>query len=449
MEIVSLNINFFSLVKQRILTIINKNTYLRGILHIGRWLFDRQYRSEWGLIQINDQWHYSVSPFLAYNLYCVFDFLVPIFHKRSILFSKNNISNAIGHVYPELDHLNRLFLSGKLSSEITIYYIYPKSPILNGIDLAIKFKNIKIIKSGLLNMLVTPFFLRHSKLALDVGQSSLNHGYMILNDKVEINKPHEYKYIFQVKQLEYAKIRKKTINNYPMRVKDTNYVMPTALKNISSKKYILIQIKTEAINATFQPTNPLIFNHVFNTLKARGYEIIFAGREVMPDNFHNYGVINYASSELASGLNDYHLVFNAEAVIASASGFCYLPDTLGIPLLSINNWQMNNFVGERTISLPSLLSLNNKKLKFREQLDYSYKLGQLREDNKPNDVYCQDVTAEDLSLGVEELLKIVNTTVPKKSPLQIAYEELFKGEMIFYQMSRIPNFFLHKNYDRF
>ena len=163
----------------------------------------------------------------------------------------------------------------------------------------------------------------------------------------------------------------------------------------------------------------------------------------MPDIFAKIGVINYAESKNATAINDYLLVLNSSGVLASSSGFCYIPDVLDIPLLTINVLYLTAYPGRNTINIPSLLSKDNTPMKFKEQLEYIYSRGQvtnktIMEDN----VLCDDASSEDILLAFKELYIIIEKGyIPLISDLQLEFKNHFPLE----QTSSHPARFFDRN----
>jgi len=419
------------------------------------WTFSQNYRRNHSLINAGEKWHYYISAFIARRLYFLYIPLRNHLHKKKYLISINNISNAVGHLYPEVDYICRMKKVGLISPEYTVICIWPKNPINKGFIQAIKNKNINkeviFILSGFLDLLIFPMLLRFPELTINASQSSLNHSIDWNDKKKSYGKQLSYSEVFRIRQAEYFKLRRKTKNYYPLK---NNLKLDDDLKFfLGFDKYYVVQIKDKAVNATAKPLNPETYLPTIEKIIQDGYGVVFAGREKIPECFKILGVVNYSESHFANSYNDYCLVINSEGVIASASGFCYIPDLLGIPLLSLNNWCLLGYAGSRTIQIPTVINLkDHTPIKFKDQLKLAYQIGQINDENNTlrQNYEIIDATEVDIIEGYKELkINFLNGEIVDIEKVQIRFNELFPNESIFYQMSRISKSFLQNNIERF
>jgi hypothetical protein len=127
-----------------------------------------------------------------------------------------------------------------------------------------------------------------------------------------------------------------------------------------------------------------------------------------------------------------------------------MPDCLDIPLLSVNNWQINGYPGRKTIQIPSLLNINGKKVSFENQINYFYEQGQISPKTPtPAGWEVFDATAEDILSGIRELIELskINFT-GFLTPQQQAFNSLFPLDIPSSGMSRTSQEFLVRNSDR-
>jgi putative glycosyltransferase (TIGR04372 family) len=416
-----------------------------------RWVFKSKYRSNNSIIIVSHKWYYNGACFLAKYIYWVFTPLVKLLQRNKILFSMNNISYAVGHVYPEIDLLLRMKKIGLISKEKKLYYIYPKSPVLCGfVDAIGKDIEIKFILNSFIHILIYPLLIRYPEITVNASQSSMNHAIKRTSiHKYSCGKEVSYEEVFRIRQREYAKIRSITDEYYPLkniRKKLTNELLVLTKK----KKYFVIQIKTNSVNATWNPTDPNTYLDAINKMIRNGYSVVFAGREKMPSCFYDAGVVNYSESKYATAKNDYLIVLNSQGVMSSASGFSYIADILDVPLLVLNNWQINSYPNKRTIYIPSRLQINGRKLGFLEQMEYSYKHGQLRYDNKDISVESIDASSKDILCAYNELQTIIDAnTMHLPSILQNKFKNNLPLEMTYVAQSNISNTYIEKNQDGF
>ena len=137
---------------------------------------------------------------------------------------------------------------------------------------------------------------------------------------------------------------------------------------ISSKPYVVIQIKDHIVNATIELLDPWVMRDLIKKLKSLGYSVVLIGREAMPEQFSDLGVVDYANSQFVSVEDDFQLIYNSECMISSASGVCNIAEVLDKPLLVLNSWHHIFQGGKKTMVLPRLLRKEGKILHAREQL---------------------------------------------------------------------------------
>jgi putative glycosyltransferase (TIGR04372 family) len=259
----------------------------------------------------------------------------------------------------------------------------------------------------------------------------------------------EYKEVFRLRQKKYCNLRALTPDFYPLK---TEKKLSTELVRITENdKYIVIQIKLESVNGTWQAIDPSSLIDTIKEILSHGYKVVFAGREKMPYIFNELGVINYSESKNATPENDYLLILNASAVIASASGFAYISDVLDIPLLTINLVTISAYPGRKTIFIPSLLSKNATPMNFKDQLEYIYKRGQITKNNKiESNISCKDASSEEILLAFKELLFMAeNTTIPKLTNLQMKFKNHFPLELTSQHHARISDAFIRNHQNRY
>jgi len=216
----------------------------------------------------------------------------------------------------------------------------------------------------------------------------------------------------------------------------------TFIKN--SKKYVVIQIKDIVGNGTAKSIDPYSYVDSIVFFQAAGYKIIFAGREKMPELFSDFDVINYSEWQFSSFFYDLQLVYNAELVISSASGFSYLADTMQIPLVYTNQW---NFVcppaGLYTVIVPTLFMHNqDKPWKFTDQIDYFY---QRKDSNTaiPESLNPRNASSAEILEGAKEALAL-KRQFKAMSSLQKDFHALFPTTPLEMADSRISQFFIEK-----
>lgn len=433
--------------KELFFNFAKKSMLIRSFYHLARWILSAGYRKNWDLIYLVDsRYHIIISRFIAVYFGWIYFPLSSYCKRNSIYFSINNIPNAVGHIYPEIDYLIRIMNSDSKYQKSRALYIYPKCPVFYGFKNIFhsqcKKLNVELICSGLLHIIISPFLLRHPELTISASISSMNFS---IDVHGKLKEDISFWDVLNKRLVEYAKLRVLTDSFYPLRIESN---LTKSMQNlIGPKKYVVIQIKDIAINATYAPVDPRTYISMIRYARQCGYTVVFAGRERMPSEYIAEGVVNYAQSNLASVENDLSLVANSTAVISSASGFSYIADVLKIPLLTVNNWHVVAYPGANTIYIPSLLLFKNQTMDIMEQLEHVKSLGQ--EIHRTKGFSVQDATEEDILAGFQEILEFVSLkSIPQLSHEQIEFKNQFKSGVITIQQSRISTSFLKKNYER-
>jgi putative glycosyltransferase (TIGR04372 family) len=426
--------------------------FFQILLHVYRWLFYENWRKSYSFIYPNHKWHDKYSCFLATYVYWLFKPLAFFLINKKILFSINNLPNAVGHIYPEVDYLLRVKKTQTTIKDKTIFYIYPKNPVLTGFVNAVGYTTeIKFIISGLLHILIWPLLMRFPELTISTAHGpdkySLDDGKRFIKFVYPNHRSHEY--TMRTRHKRYFALRAKTLDYFPLKI-----VSPLPIKltqMIDSDKYFVIQIKTESINGTWQPCDPSTYHDAIKEVISLGYKVVFAGREKMPESFKKLGLINYSESKNATAANDFYLVLNSCGVIASSSGFSYIPDVLDIPLLTINNFEISvAYPGRKTIHVPSLLTKEGIPMKFKEQIAFHLK-GQLTSEVvNDKSIFCEDASAEDVLFAFRELYIIIKTgEVSLSTKAQLFFRNYFPLDLTFYALSDISDHFIKKHEDRY
>jgi len=425
--------------------IIRESLMTLIVFHAKWWFTQPNYRQTHSFISPNIKFYDLSYGFVKY-IYWLFYPLALYLTKNNFFISINNIPWSPGHIYHEIDYLNRIVHSDIKFKNSRILYVYPNNKILNGVKNIISTDRVKIITSGFGNLILYPLAMLYPQIAVDASLSSINHS-LARHSNSPRHRPYEY--IFRVLVTSYVELLCKTSEFYPLK---KNRPVNIKLKEfIGFSKYIVIQIKDIRCNATFNPVNPETYSLVIEYFTKLGFGIVFAGREKMPEIFKRLKVINYSESIFASSSNDYDLILNSSFVIASGSGFCHIPAALDIPLLTLNSYQINGIYSRKCIKIPSLLNINGKKVSFAQQINYCYEQDQIGpETETPVGWEVFDATADDILYGAMELIELSKSSrFDLLTPLQIAFNSsLMPLDIPLGGLSRISQFFLEKNSDR-
>jgi putative glycosyltransferase (TIGR04372 family) len=413
------------------------------IKHIIRWLIWSEYRTNNSVISPSSVFYLRHSRKVIFILYPFLYLIKKYCQKNKIYISVNNIPFAVGHLYPEIDQLLRVLMSVKKYEKALFLYIYPKNKILKEASPIFGRKNFRIIQSGLLHIFFYFAAIKFKEIRIDCSLSVHAHH--------KTNGLDQHRYVFEDKFGRYADLYRKSSTYYPLSRLGIKNKMPDNLsKLIGIGKYAVIQIKDHAANATWKGVDPCTYEPIILRLMNMGYNVIFAGREKMPEIYKNLGVVNYSESIIATALNDYYLVFNASLVVSSASGFSLMADLLDKPLLLLNIWQLSNCIGRRTLFIPTVILKNKEKLNFIEQYRLFIDLDGVNSKglagNTKEAYTALDANAEEIEAALIELIKELSLKcVPPRSALQLDYNSLFLGTWTSNGLSRISQNFLDRN----
>ena len=401
---------------------------------------DPSFRRDWGFCHPPAGWHESVSPILARRFYWLFKPLAKFLKAKNYLFSINNISTSTGHVYAELDYALRQQRLGIVPPHSIVVFLWPKSPIANGFNQAVTPNNFKFILNGLGHILIYPLLLRYRYLSFDSGLSDTNHGlYCTAGDRLSYKKVYE-------KYRSYFNLIGLSSQYYPLRSFQPDDMPENLINFIGSKKYVVIQIKDTAGNASFKPTDPESYISVISRMQDTGVKVVFAGREKMPAIFSKFAVLDYANSNLATPINDYYLVRSAIAVLSSGSGFSMIAGSLGVPLLIVNVWNYL-WVGSRhTLVIPSVLSVSANELTFGAQLALTMSFGQnLPFTKTEKQINCCDASVDQILEGWLELFAAMESDDWCDTPLQQKFRKTLGATAVSVAQSRVVDSFLRRN----
>jgi putative glycosyltransferase (TIGR04372 family) len=410
------------------------------IRRILRSCIDSSFRDDWGFCHPPAGWHESVSPILARQIYWLFKPLAQYLRAKNYLFSINNISTSTGHVYAELDYALRQQHLGIIPPECIVIFLWPRSPIANGFNQAILPHNFKLILNGLGHIFIYPLLLRYKYLSFDSGLSDTNHGLgYTAADRLSYRSLYEkYRSYFYLIGLcpEY----------YPIRGFQPDGMPKKLASFIGTERYVVLQIKDTAGNASFKPTDPESYLSAISHMQDSGVTVVFAGREKMPTKFAQLGVLDYANSNLATPINDFHLVRSARAVLSSGSGFSMIAGSLGVPLLIVNVWNYLWSGSRYTLVIPSVLSVSETDLTVDAQIALTMDVGQNLPFTKTEKaINCIDASSDQILEGWQELVADIESGDWSDSPLQQKFRHALGSAAVSVAQSRVADSFLRRN----
>jgi len=410
--------------------------------HIINWFRLKRYRKENTFIKFQPKFlHKHQSLFKLFSLFGkVAFFYLEKKYNLKVRISINNIYWAVGHVYPEYDWLCRLNNYNMKNGYALMYiYAYPSCSLTRFFKENFKHPRVKVLTSNFLYICLYSYAIRNPNKVVDVSTSSLcsqsREGVI------------SHRNVFRYKQFEYASIlRAQEKEKYPLL---ENYFgshdLPSFIKN--KEKFALIQIKTQIVNATLQITSPNTYLKTINFLRNQGYQVIFVGREKMPKIFEDYGVYNYAESNFANAENDYLLNRYSKFTLSSASGFSYMADTMGTPLLSINSWYIIGYPGRKTTNIPSRIKYRGELLGPIAQVELFYKIGQVlpwREKELLKNITPINVDDDEIFAVTKLIITNKNYFLENMSEYEIRFQQLFPNDIPSIELSRYSYTYLNE-----
>lgn len=386
-------------------------------------------------------------PFLYYPLYLYYS-------KKNICFVFN-IADAPGHFIPELDFFFRCIHLSLIDRNKKYVLLRKNTSFSQAIIYYYSHKFHWAKANTFKYYLILPMLIRYSKITFDAGYCRIRWQ---APEKAPYNLHPKLPFIYQRPKSEGAKrlakmfkLRKQSYCFFPLLEFFNN--TPSLLlekMGLQEKKYCLIHIKEHVCNATALKTNPTTYIKSLNFLKKQGLSLVFVGREAMPIEFKNLGIINYANSKFATFENDILLFKNAYLSITGGSGINMLGDYFNTPVLYLNSWHLSlQFFHATSVCIPSRVRKKNGSfLTFAQQTDLFF-----ANETELNEIFphkqfeAVNATSEEIYEGLRELLDVINHKKPK-DPLYDQYVATCnRYDLLTHCDSRINAYFLHKYRD--
>jgi len=198
-------------------------------------------------------------------------------------------------------------------------------------------------------------------------------------------------------------------------------------------------------------TNSQVFGPTLAMLRDTGYTVVKVGYEPYPEEWKQFGVLNYTNSGLMNYSNDLRLLGAAKLTMVNASGFENFSDLIGTPMVSYGRWSIGQLIpGKMTVHLPTLMRDKDtgKLLKFSEQIAHGFSKYEFWERgnclNFPSDQFeVRPVHAEELLASALEAIRLGEQWVPP-SPLQHQFMELGRNSFARHIEGRVSQDFLER-----
>ena len=418
-----------------------KVLYLIAIIHFIRYFLFRKYRKNRCLIDPPADFFYKYKKLINYFLFPLL-IVARYLKKKKIFISIDNEYNySMGHIYAEIELLQRMQHFDDKYYGSTIWFTTSRTEILGGTKNIFQTKNFKILFGGLKRIFFTFVAIKDPSISIN---GSISHTNYILG------KDNSNRITFQNIPKKQNMMMRKSPEFFPNKDKLNNYQVEKnkLLQSLNlTKKYVVIQIKTKEVNATFEILRPESYLKSIEYFQDKDYQIVFAGREKLPDVFSNKSIIDYANSKYASALNDFLLIGHCSLVIASASGFNHLVEILDKPLIICNTSAYPGNSARRTIILPTLLSRRSEKFNAIIQHKYLCTYGVNFGKEIFDDLYLLHITnSEEIYMASKELESgMLSDNISSLTPLQKEIRDSKGCPELSCGLSRISDYYLKKH----
>tara|TARA_B100000315_G_scaffold244048_1_gene268121 strand:- start:2748 stop:3995 length:1248 start_codon:yes stop_codon:yes gene_type:complete len=405
-----------------------------------------------------------------------------------------NISDGVGHILIEPENFLMKLHLGEI--EVSKRYIFIKKPhyLSDTIITLYGHKFWLAISNTLLYNLVLPITLRYTDITLDCGLSrlkwqtfgkilprTLRYGDITLDSSLwrskwqSVDKSDYDWFLFKdsprpgfcgrvISKNEnlhgwsnYFKRRKMCANYLPMKdeIKEHDILPNNELLDLligNTEKIALIHLRTNLGNAAARLTDPLTYLDTLAYLTDMGYQMIFVGREKMPDVFRPYGLIDYPRSGVATFKNDIILFNLADIVITAASGICFLAACYGTPLVYLNGWHIfRPPYSKDCVIVPALVKNNSGKfLTFIEQWKLYYSIDEVAEVFPSTHYKGRDASSDEILEATKELFSL-NESFKERSEIEERFMKIVETEigLLSSLESRWSHYFLTKHSNLF
>lgn len=306
------------------------------------------------------------------------------------------------------------------------------------------------ICSSALYYLTLPLLIRYPSIAVDCGLSR-SKWHLLKSEDEEKNPtlPSWPKCITKHKNLteweDRAKRFVKSSEYFPLKTfKNHDNSLNTWMQKYENKKIALIHLKTNVGNATAKATDASTYHPTIEFLTSLDYQLVFVGREKMPDIFKKHDILNYAQSGIANFANDIALFNRADLAITAGSGIWLLAECLNVPFLFINYWHVYRIPASKNcVCLPTLVqNYSGSFLNFTEQWDLYKNANDSKAEIFPfHQFEARNATDDEILAACQELIELKRNDLPLNS-LQ---KEFSEGSDYYFGNSRVSQYFLQKH----
>lgn len=363
-----------------------------------------------------------------------------------------NIAAGTGHIIAEPDNFFRMRHLGEIDpGKRYVWLMSPSDRATTCVHLY-RHKFWWASSSRLVYSLSLPITMAHKDIILDAGLSRMK--WQLTNDKRYYRLRPKETYLYSIttsdaegRWVEYYKRRLKTPDYFPMSEAELECGDLTRFLKRNTENLALIHVRLAVANATAKPTEPETYLDTLEYLADLGYQLVFIGREKMPDAFRSTGIFNYAESPVASFRNDIVLFSIAQLAITAGSGIAAMAEAFQkLPYLYLNSWHISGpFTSRYCVCVPTLAQTKQGKfLSFREQIELFNSLPEKQGTQFPVGRYmARNGTSDEILAAARELISLKEHYV-EPSPLQQRFSRLDDGQLR-YSQTRCSEQFLRQH----
>jgi len=391
----------------------------------------------------------GIAPFIAFKM----SFLLwPIFKacEACNLRFLTNHCDGIGHLVVETDNFFRKQLLNETDPKKKYILIRKSHDMSKQFVSMYRHKYNWAICNSALYYTTLPLLMRHPSLCLDCGLSRSKWHLLKRDEEVRDDAlPPWPKILTKHKNLmEWEdRYRRKVKSSHlsPLRdYRNPDKRLDEWIQKCENKKIALIHLKTNTVNATAKITDAATYLPTIEYLTSLDYQLIFVGREKMPEIFKKYKILNYAESKIANFANDVSLFCRADLAITGGSGIFLLAECLNTPLLYINYWHLYRLpASQNAVCIPTLVQDSSRTLlKFSEQWNLYKSANDCRSEVFPAHQYeARNASDDEILSACQELIALNRNAIPL-SPLQ---KKFTSSSDYYFGESRVSEYFLKKH----
>lgn len=283
--------------------------------------------------------------------------------EHDLILASNVFYGSIGHLSLELDFLLRARRQGLVPGGRSCLLTLPEEPFSRAFadhfqDLLSPFgvsTRVWLWAREIVRVLPERAFnIGVSHLSTDRPVDDPGHRALIWHDRLEYLIS-QRAYRARVRRI--FALRTATADWYPFRRElKPSPALARFLDAFGARPLAFVHVKQEVVNASVGVTDPATYLPALARIRDLGWQPVFVGREVMPEEFRAFGVADYAGSGIATQADDLALFSRGRVAITAGSGIANAFDNIDLPLVCTNHWHIDVLCcGRRCIAVPTTM----------------------------------------------------------------------------------------------